>query len=851
MSHNKGRRMNKIRIRHLALLISLQCLALGVSSGQAWGDDYFNPALLDDGEHSQERPDLSLYEKGPGLSPGKYKVDILVNNQKIASRDVDFFLANDASGNAILAPCLSISALKSFGVATDKFSELTEQNGCATLNVIPAANATFIANRQQLLLSIPQSAMEQTARDAIAPDELDEGITALLLNYSYSSSLIHSLEKGRPDSESAYLNLRPGFNVGPWRLRNYSTWNRNSSGADTQSDFSSVYTYLQRDLRKLGSELVLGQSSSPADVFDSIPFTGAQVASDDDMLPDSLRGYAPVVRGIANSNAQVTIRQNGYVIYQNTVAPGAFEIDDLYPSGSSGDLSVTVKETDGSEQHFVVPYASVPVLQREGHLKYSLTGGKYRSYDEEVAETPFVQGATIYGLPRGFTAYGGIQYSKYYRALALGVGKNLGDWGAFSVDLISAQSQPFHDEAQNGRSWRMRYSKDIASTGTSLAVAGYRYNTSGFYTLQETLDSYRSDDQWNTPDRRRSRQEITLNQELGETLGSLNLSLVKEQYWDQQTQTSLGAGYSNSWHGISFGFNYSLSQNTQLLNDDSTAKNNEQIISLNVSVPLDGWMSNTWASYSLNSSKEGSAQTLGLNGSALADNNLNWGVQQSISHDGSSNATSLNADYRGTYGELNAGYSQDQTQRQINYGVSGGLVAHRHGVTLGQPLGETFALVEAPGASGTAIANQSGVKTDYRGYAIVPYASPWRRNTIALNTETLPDGADVTHAAQTVTPTRGAVVRASFDTRVGNRVLMTLLRADGHPVPFGASVANGEQNEAAIVGDEGQVYLTGIKPDALLTASWGTADNQHCSAHYHLPEKTQGSPVITVTAQCS
>ncbi|GGD10827.1 hypothetical protein GCM10011513_05350 [Franconibacter daqui] len=135
-------------------------------------------------------------------------------------------------------------------------------------------------------------------------------------------------------------------------------------------------------------------------------------------------------------------------------------------------------------------------------------------------------------------------------------------------------------------------------------------------------------------------------------------------------------------------------------------------------------MSNTWASYSLNSSKEGSAQTLGLNGSALADNNLNWGVQQSISHDGSSNATSLNADYRGTYGELNAGYSQDQTQRQINYGVSGGLVAHRHGVTLGQPLGETFALVEAPGASGTAIANQSGVKTDYRGYAIVPYASP-------------------------------------------------------------------------------------------------------------------------------
>jgi outer membrane usher protein len=32
------------------------------------------------------------------------------------------------------------------------------------------------------------------------------------------------------------------------------------------------------------------------------------------------------------------VRQNGYVIYQNTVAPGAFEINDLYPTGSSGDF---------------------------------------------------------------------------------------------------------------------------------------------------------------------------------------------------------------------------------------------------------------------------------------------------------------------------------------------------------------------------------------------------------------------------------------------------------------------------------------------------------------------------------
>ncbi|CCJ88050.1 fimbria/pilus outer membrane usher protein [Cronobacter dublinensis] len=852
MSSNTVRVKRKWRARHLALCISLQCLALGFSTGLAWGDDYFNPALLDEGGNQQEKADLSLYEKGPGLAPGKYRVDIFVNNQKTDTREVNFVLDKDNRGNAILSPCLSIATLKEFGVATEKFSDLAEQNGCANLSAIPAASAQFLINQQRLLLSIPQTAINQMPRGAIAQEELDEGITVLLLNYSYSSNMTASREPGHADSQSDYLNLRPGFNIGPWRLRNYSTWSRSNSDEGSTEDFSSVYTYLQRDFTALNGEFVVGQSSSPADVFDSVPFTGAQLASDDDMLPDSQRGYAPVVHGIANSNAQVTIRQNGYVIYQNNVAAGAFEITDLYSTGSSGDLNVTVKETDGSEQHFIVPYASVPVLQREGHLKYSLTGGKYRSYDDHIIETPFVQGSLIYGLPAGFTAYGGIQYSAGYEALALGIGKNLGDWGAFSVDVTSAQSQPFENDTQKGRSWRVRYSKDILSTGTTLTVAGYRYNTADFYTLQEILDSYRTDNQWSIPDRRRSREEMTINQSLGDTLGSLNLNLVKEQYWNEaQNRVSVGAGYNNSWHGISFGLNYSLNQNTQALYDGSATKSREQVFSLNVSLPLDQWLSNTWASYSMNNSQEGNAQTVSLNGSALAGNNLNWGLQWSPDSSNNAHATSLNADYRGTYGELSTGYSQDKYQRQLNYSVSGGVVAHRNGITLGQPLGETIALVKAPGSSGTAIANQNGINTDFRGYALVPYVSPWRRNTVALNTATLPDGTDVTHAAQTVTPTRGAVVRANFDTRTGSRALITLLRAGGQPVPFGASVTDRDQDGEFIVGDGGQVFVTGLTTTGTLTVSWGNNASKHCHARYHVPENTQASPVISFTAQCS
>ena len=832
-----------------SMLIALGCAALSFFVHQVLADDYFNPALLDVDNPEQGKTDLSIYESGPGQAPGKYQVDVYVNNNKVANKEINFRLQKSADGPDTLQPCLSLETLKSFGVQSEIFRENAEDH-FVDLSVLPSASATFRISRQQLLLSIPQAAIVEIPHGYIPADEMDEGINAFLLNYSLSVGDNQGRGDGSSDQRSDYVNLRPGFNLGAWRLRNYSTWSKTSNDNETQRDFSSVYTYAQRDILALDSELTVGESSTPADIFDSLSFTGVQLASDDDMLPDSMKGFAPIIRGVAHSNAQVIVRQNGYVIYQNYVAPGAFEINDLYPTGGSGDLNVTVKETDGSEQHFVVPFASVPVLQREGRFKYSVTGGRYRSYDDDVEKTPFVQGTGIYGLAHGFTAYGGLQTSKYYSSLALGTGKNIGDYGALSLDVTEAQSKMHDDNATRGRSWRARYSKDFATSGTHFSIAGYRYDNAGYYTLSEVMDSHTHDDDWTPPDRRRNRTEATVDQSLGDRFGSLTLSLVKENYWNSpQSMTSLSLGYNNSWNGISYGINYGLNKNTWDENNDDDDNGDEQTIAFNVSVPLDRWMGNTWVNYNLNNSKHDTTQNVGLNGTALEHGNLSWGVQQGHSRT-SGNTTSLNTDYKATYGELSGGFSQDTQQRQLNVGAQGSMIAHANGVTFGLPMGDTVALVKAPGADGTGISNQTGVSTDFRGYAIVPYVTPYHHNTVALDTESLPDGADVSHAAKVVTPTRGAIVRASFNTRVGSRVLMTLTRANGHPVPFGATAAPAHDSGEFIVGDGGQVYLTGLHAHGRINVSWGRGADAHCSAAYQLPTKN-GGPVINVTAQCA
>ena len=40
------------------------------------------------------------------------------------------------------------------------------------------------------------------------------------------------------------------------------------------------------------------------------------------MLPPDLRGYAPQITGVAQTNAKVNVSQNNRIIYQENVPPG-------------------------------------------------------------------------------------------------------------------------------------------------------------------------------------------------------------------------------------------------------------------------------------------------------------------------------------------------------------------------------------------------------------------------------------------------------------------------------------------------------------------------------------------------
>ena len=88
---------------------------------------------------------------------------------------------------------------------------------------------------------------------------------------------------------------------------------------------------------------------------------------------------------------------------------------------------------------------------------------------------------------------------------------------------------------------------------------------------------------------------------------------------------------------------------------------------------------------------------------------------------------------------------------------------------------------------------------------------------------------------KTVVPTAGAVVRAKYNTRIGNRVLITLKYGD-HFVPFGAVASiNEDSKNTGIVSDEGNLYLSGVPEKGSLKVKWGDRDTQQCLANFNLP----------------
>ncbi|MEH6415989.1 fimbria/pilus outer membrane usher protein [Pseudomonas sp. CGJS7] len=774
---------------------------------------------------SAREADLSRYARAGEAPPGRYRIDVRVNGAFAVREEIEFRrIAEDAPTQ----PCLSATLLQRLGVALPASEDASE---CVDLpRRIDQAAVEVDFAELSLDISVPQAALRRSARGAVAPELWQRGNDALVLGYSYSQNRMRT-DAG--DFDSAYLGLELGANLGAWQYRQRSsmTW------ADGDSRrWNTQAAYVQRALPRWSGNLQVGRATAGDPSLGVYGFLGARLVKDERMVPDSLRGYAPVVRGTAYSNAVVEIHQRGSLLYRSNVAPGPFEIDDLYAAGNGGDLDVSVIEADGRVARFRVANASNPQLRRAGSLGYEFVLGRVE--ESSLQRNPGVaQASAQYGFSNVFTGYAGTLLSSGYTSAVLGAAWNT-PWGAFSLDANPVRADGFGSAVR----WRGGYNRRFDASGAVLAATVSAYGEDRHVDLYTALRAREAPPGPAAPGETsvrtlRDSGQVSLSWPLSERT-SVYLSGSRLNYSDGSNSGNYQAGLRGQWRNLSIVL-------TAARVDDLAGRRDDQYF-LGLSLPL-GRVASLTAS--LEHTQRGGAERLGVSGNLGAEDVFGYGL--SLAHGpGGGDSGSANAQYRAPASTLNASYGWGPGYRQNGWGADGVAVLHGNGLTFGPQYGETLALVQAQGAHGARLINQGGARVDRRGYALAPYLIAYSRNIVEIDPLSARGSVAIEGTSQTVVPYAGALVRLDFPTQSGRGAILNVRDADGGALPFAAEVLDDSGRVVGAVAQASRIYATGLSERGRLRVRW-RADRE-CAIDYVLPPPTQESAhaYVTVEAVC-
>ncbi|MBJ9656955.1 fimbria/pilus outer membrane usher protein [Burkholderia multivorans] len=751
--------------------------------------------------------DLSQFSQADFTLPGEYMLEVQVNDLFYGLQPIDF-VALDASGAG--KPCLRAELVAQFGLKPSLAKDLPRFQGgrCVDLAAIEGVTVRYLKGDGRLRITIPQAALEFTDGTYLPPERWSDGIAGAMLDYRVIANTNRSFGSGGRQTNAVQAYGTIGANWGAWRVRgDYQAQSNvgNTVYADRTFRFSRLYAF--RALPSIQSTVTFGDDYLSSDIFDTFALTGASIRSDDRMLPPSLRGYAPLISGVARTNATVTVSQQGRVLYVTRVSPGAFALQNINTS-VQGTLDVAVEEEDGSVQRFQVTTAAVPFLARTGQFRYKAAVGKPRRFGGAGITPFFGFGEAAYGLPFDVTVYGGFIAASGYTSIALGVGRDFGTFGAVSADVTHARARLWWNGAtRRGNSYRINYSKHFDGLDADVRFFGYRFSERDYTNFAQFSGDPTAYGLANS----KQRYSATMSKRFGDT--SAYFSYDQTTYWERASEQRVGVTLTRAF---SVGALRNLNVSVSAFRTQSAGASGNQV-SVTATLPIGG-------RHTVTSNLTTGNGSTSVNAGYLYDDPA--GRTYQISAGTTDGRASANASFR----QRTSAYQLTAQASTVANGyaaasleVDGSLVATQYGIAAhaNGNAGDTRLLVSTDGVRDVPLSGTL-THTDSRGYAVLDGISPYNVYDAAVNVEKLPLEVQVSNPIQRMVLTDGAIGFVQFSAARGSNLYLTLTDAAGKPLPFGASVqdaANGK--ELGIVGEGGAAYLTQVQPKSSLVVRAG------------------------------
>ncbi|WP_447888999.1 fimbria/pilus outer membrane usher protein [Serratia fonticola] len=805
------------------------CL-IAVDSARADGDNIeFETRALE--LRDNNNINLSNFSRPDYIPEGIYPLSLKVNDRVITS---DNFSVITLEGKSQI--CFTSQAIEQFGFKETPLAELIKRAvpgkaNCLLIAGYKGITARIDRGKSELLVSIPQALLKYNDPDWTPPAQWDDGIPGVLFDYTLSGNKY----QGSNTSNSAFSSYGTlGANYHGWRLRsNYQASLYSSGYGNDQRQLTTTTAYVARALKEAGANLTIGKSYLQSDVFDSINYTGVAIVSDDRMLPPALRGYAPQLTGVANSNARVTVTRGDSIIYEKMVPPGEFVIQDL-TDATSGQLKMTIREENGEERISTIETSNVPFLTRSGHIRYKGMVGQMNQTNGSIKPL-LATGEASVGVFSGGSAFGGVLLTdENYYALNGGVGYDMNALGAISVDMTHASSQLDH-QTLKGESFRFNYSKVFDSIDSQITFAGYRFSEKNYLSLDNFVAMKVSPDFTST---NKESYNLVASKNFRDLGISVNAIYNRQTYWqDVSDSNSYGLSVAKSFDiGSLKNVNayVSLNRTEYKTSFVSQEQKNNNTVYFSLSIPLSSqsYLSTAMrvsngnvspsATYT-NNSDPGNTWSIGSNSSgSLSNSNLNGNLNMNRDAYTATLNTSMSSDDYYLGGSIKSGITATE------YGIA----AHRDGYA-----GNTRLMVDTGGIEGVYVGsrgNNNAMPTNTSGIAVINNVPDYYRTNYSIDTNLLPDDVESTNPNIQMVLTEGAIGYRKLNVYRGIKALIKLTDPQGRAIPFGSSVEEiQERRQVGVVGENGETYISGVGRQAHLSVL--TNDGQRCQ--FQLPSQ--------------
>jgi outer membrane usher protein FimD/PapC len=757
----------------------------------------------------------TLLLAAPRFTAGKHPVTLTVNGTSHGRVDVTFNQQGAVCFDRVLldAANLSVPAGEdpAGGMTTD------DQHCFDILKTWPQTLIEHDPASLGLSLIVPTDALRPVSRDISG---YQTGGIAGVLNYDATSLYSHY---GETISRYAAANTELGFNASDWivRSRQVQTWQ------DGTSRTNHLEAYAQRTFASQEAVFQAGQINLYNPVLASAQIIGAQVLTEQAL---QVEGRRATIEGIAYSQAQVEVRQNGSLIHSTVVPAGPFSLNNVRRLNSRSDVEVTVKEANGSERTFTIPTSMLGIdLPAPG---YSVAGGKLRNLGNSHDDTPWViSGGWSGALQRQVMLSAGLTGAADYSAAGLGLG--LQPWSDTLIQTTLQGTDTRRDDSAQGLQADLSLSQRLSEQWS--INAGMSYRTSGYRELEDAvIDS--------TSNNSRSRYRDQQNAALAWShpwLGGFSAGVARSNTFDDHSSSRALASWGTNIRGVAVSVTAEWQVSGENHSDDS--------LYLSVSVPLgENRRGRSWVRNSGGEHRSG----VGLSEQV----NDQFGYRVGVEHNTRDQQTQATAGVSllPRYSLLDLSYIRsDAESSSYQASARGGAVLHRSGMTFSPyPVSDTFALLSIGDMNAIKITTPTGpVWTDRQGQAVVPQLTAYGRSPVEVDTRSLPRNADISNGLAVISAGRGAVDNVEFEVAITRRALLHVSTGSGEPLPRGATVKTEEGEFVTLVQDGGRVFLPNVLDHRTL---WITAPGMvRCLLHFELPAKADTQAYYeTITAQC-